>query len=661
MIFLPRFFLFCFLPIIAQQTILPPNAKDDQKILPLLQEAQDFYDLKKWDDAFQEYKKILSIDTNNVSAQLGIKLVDQQRLSEAAQLAREEREKMMADIDRSWEVAIPTKGPKSLNIIEQKPIPMNGTTSLKRKLHSIKLTKIDFCDISLRDAIEQLQQKISLLDTSENDFAKKGINIVLNLAPKTEQAIAARKINMSLVDLTLGDVLQYMALQANLKIKIEPYAVLFVSPKEATEVLINKEYTVSPHFIENLPIPVLTTNDALPPITEKPSAKEFLLSQGITFPPGATASYLASSNTLFVKNSQSNLDLIDSLVESSLSAPSSQIEIETRFLEVKQNKLQERGFDWLLGSCKLPMGSNISNGEGTASDQSTAHGNNYPFQQQGTPIGSIDGGLSGGGSVTSENRTGSTAITANALDALLLGGPTGPAAGVLALAGILTNPQFQVVLRAIHQQKGIDLLSAPRVTVSSGKKATISVGREFPYPSDYSPPQIPQSQGSGVNPAVPSTPSSFKTRNVGVELQVAPILGPDSSTIELALSPQIIEFQGFVNYGSPIFSQAPTFLAGQTNIVTGTSQVLLTQNNINQPVFSVRQVKTEVTLHDGQTVVLGGLMREDIQKVEDKTPIVGNLPLIGHLFRSSSTQHIKRNLLIFVTVRLLTPSGQSQK
>jgi general secretion pathway protein D len=87
------------------------------------------------------------------------------------------------------------------------------------------------------------------------------------------------------------------------------------------------------------------------------------------------------------------------------------------------------------------------------------------------------------------------------------------------------------------------------------------------------------------------------------------------------------------------------------------SQVLLTQNVINQPVFSTRKVTTNVSVWDGQTVVLGGLMREDVQKTEDKVPIIGDIPLVGRLFRTNVDQHIKRNLIIFVTARLITPGG----
>jgi general secretion pathway protein D len=71
------------------------------------------------------------------------------------------------------------------------------------------------------------------------------------------------------------------------------------------------------------------------------------------------------------------------------------------------------------------------------------------------------------------------------------------------------------------------------------------------------------------------------------------------------------------------------------------SQVGLTGNVINQPVFSTRKVTTNVSVWDGQTVVLGGLMREDVQKTEDKTPIIGDIPLVGRLFRTNVDQHIK--------------------
>ncbi len=92
--------------------------------------------------------------------------------------------------------------------------------------------------------------------------------------------------------------------------------------------------------------------------------------------------------------------------------------------------------------------------------------------------------------------------------------------------------------------------------------------------------------------------------------------------------------------------------------IPGVGQSVLTPNVINQPIFNSRKVTTSVSVWDGQTVVLGGLMREDVQKTEDRTPIIGDIPLVGRLFRTNTEQHIKRNLVIFVTARLVNPAGQ---
>jgi len=643
------------------RTMTPGFISKVEQVKQLLAEAQGYYDSGRFDAAFTDYQKVLNLDPLNTAARLGMEQVDKERSDYAETAYNERRSEMIGQVARAWELPVPKFDIGASTIVEQNPIEVKGTGSISRKLEEIRIPQLSLSDESVREAVEKLQKKSRTLDTMESDPTKKGVNIVLKLDPTREALDGGTKINLSLNDLPLGEALKYIASAANLKVKIEPYAVAIVPLSEPTETLISKEYKVPPSFISSSSGST-TSSRSIPgqlPTVGKSGAKEFLESQGVTFPTGASATYLASSSKLLVKNTQANLDLIDSLVEVSLATPPSQVEIESRFLEVTQNNLQELGFDWLLGAFNLAGGSGVYGGGGTAGSMSGNVGQ-FPFTQGGTltapPVGSINGNNTG--NLTAGNRTGSAAVKASALDGLLFGSPTGPAAGVLALAGIFTNPQFQVVLRAVNQQKGIDLVSAPKVTVTSGRKATINITRKFPYPKDYTPPQVPQTQGGGLNPATPATPTSFETRNVGVQLEVEPTVGPDGYTIELSLSPQITEFQGFVNYGSPISTVAPyKFLDGVFSDVTKT--VVLTPNTINQPVFSVREVKTQVTIYDGQTVVLGGLMREDVQKVQDKTPILGDAPLVGSLFRSSSNQRIKRNLLIFVTAGLLDPAGQS--
>ena len=270
----------------------------------------------------------------------------------------------------------------------------------------------------------------------------------------------------------------------------------------------------------------------------------------------------------------------------------------------------------------------------------------------------VTGGLRSGTGVS-----GGAAVTANSIDALLfqqaggLAGAFTPAPAILGMSGIFTNPQFQLIIRALNQKKGVDLMSAPKVTTKSGSKAVIKVVREFPYPTEFSAP-VPGSSGNAtggvfiIGVATPSTPTTFEKRNLGVTLDVEPQVGADNYTIDLNLSPEVVEFEGFINYGSPIISP-------QYDLLTGIwSDVSLTENTINQPIFSSRKVTTSVSIWDGQTVALGGLIREDVQKIQDKVPILGDIPLAGRLFRSDVEQKIKRNLIIFVTARLMDAEGK---
>jgi general secretion pathway protein D len=216
-------------------------------------------------------------------------------------------------------------------------------------------------------------------------------------------------------------------------------------------------------------------------------------------------------------------------------------------------------------------------------------------------------------------------------------------------------------------------MSAPKVTTKSGIKATLKVSREFPYPTEFNPPQVPPPQtgggqgGTGESTAgivvtsgavTPSTPSAFEKRDLGVSLEVEPQVGADNFTIDLSLSPEVVEFDGFVNYGSAIVGPQynPALIAAGNPSGIGT--FILTPNVINQPIFSVRKVTTSVSIWDGQTVALGGLIREDVQKVNDKVPILGDIPLAGRLFRSNVDQKIKKNLIVFVTARLMDAQGQ---
>jgi len=224
----------------------------------------------------------------------------------------------------------------------------------------------------------------------------------------------------------------------------------------------------------------------------------------------------------------------------------------------------------------------------------------------------------------------------------------------------------------LNQKKGIDISSAPEVITKSGQRAKVEVIREFIYPTEFEPPEIPQDFGGGgallpidlgggqigilpislgfdggAFPVTPTTPTAFEMQRLGTVLEVEATVGADNRTIDLDISPAFKEFEGFINYGTPI-----TALEGNT-------QVVLTENRIVQPVFRSNKASgLNVTLWSGNTMVIAGLAGEERTSVEDKTPIFGDLPYVGRFFRSKA-ESVRRKVIVFlVTADVIDPSGE---
>ncbi|HST30459.1 MAG TPA: Amuc_1098 family type IV pilus outer membrane protein [Chthoniobacterales bacterium] len=723
------------------RTMGPKFVEKAEEVKKLLADAHGYDDSGRYDLAFKKYEQVLAIDPFNTAARRGEEKIDNTRYQYAEEAYNETRGRAMWQVEKGWEQPVKQYGKSVEPFTESFQRDVTGTARITQKLNSIIIPRVEFRDASVREAIDFLRQQAAANDPNPDE--KKGVDIVLRLAPlgqialppipaepaqmngpaggpgvspdaaapSTVTAPAAAKpmiapaampsaaispadarITITLNQIPLGEALRYIASQAGLKVKVEPYAVSIIPMSEQSNDLITKEYRVPPGFIStsvNVSPSALSqgaykTSAATGPVTgatgtgkdteestgghqlvNREGAKEFLESQGVQFPPGASAHFLPQSSRLIVRNTADNLELVDAIVEQASVASPKQVEIEAKFVEINQNNLKELGFDWLLG--QFNVGNHkVFAGGGTSGTGAPINTADWPFVSPGgtQPIGQFP--------ITAGNRSGELAISANAIDALLspAAGLTSTAPGIFGLAGVFTDPQFQLVIRALNQKKGIDLLSAPKITTKSGQRAVIEIVREFRYPTQFTEPKVPDIQGRGSTnsttttialPVVgPSTPSNFETRNTGVTLEVEPVVGPDGVTIDLNLVPQVVEFEGFINYGSPIKTVNPALLGFSPSTLLGmtTEAITLTDNVINQPIFSTRKVTTSVSVWDGQTVVLGGLMREDVQKVEDRTPFVGDLPLVGRLFRSNVDQRIKRNLIIFVTARLVNPAGQ---
>lgn len=696
-------------------TITPKFAANVEEVKKLMIEAQGFYDTGRYDMAFKRYEQVLNIDPTNVAARKGQENVHLARDNYASSAYNETRARALWKVDKAWENPVKKYGVSAVPTIQTQSVEAGNVARITNKLNSIIIPKIEIKDGTLREVVNHLRTMSRELDSMEPDPAKRGINIFvmsdsgagaaaapapaapapggipgLEAVPAVDNGAGAlqgipaapvmaadeKRISISLNGVPLMTALKVISESVSMKIKVDPYYVAIVPLSTPTDVLINKSWKVPPTFLTSIPSGAPAGGGALDAgaaggdatkggsgIPGRAKARDILESNGITFPSGASANYLASTSELVVRNTQENLDAIETFVESLSGAAPSQVNIEAKFVEITQQNLKELTFDWLLGQFNIPGSDRVFGGGGTAGTSPAVNPIDYPFATGGTQP------------MTAGNRSGANAISQNAIDALLFGrtGASALAPGVLGIAGVFTDPQFQLVIRALNQKKGVDLLSTPSITAKSGQRASIEMIREFRFPSEFDPPQIPQTfgnTGSGGSvagggsistfPVTPTTPTAFETRNTGVTLEVEPVVGPDGQTIDLNLIPQVVEFEGFINYGSPIKTVNPAGALAQA--VTGASDsVTLTDNVINQPIFSTRKITTSVSVWDGATVVLGGLIREDVQKVEDKVPVLGDIPVIGRVFRSSVDQHMKRNLIIFVTARLINPAGEPMK
>src|ERR1700730_8486654 len=604
------------------RTLGPKFMVKVEEVKSLLTDAEGYYDSGRYDLAFKKYEQVLALDPYNTAARRGEEKLDNTKYKYNEEAYNETRARSLWQVEKGWEEPVKQYGVTVGPYGEAFKKKAAGTARIRTKLETIIIPRVEFRDASIREAIDFIRQQAAANDPATE--GKKGVDIVLRIVPLGQVApppipveaaspvaaagggpetaaapgatpipapaavapavVAASaispanaRITITLTQIPLGEALRYIAAQAGLKVKVEPYAVSIIPLSEQSNDLITKEYRVPPGFIStavNIGVSALaqgaykTAPGAVPTGTGKDTqestggrqlvnregAREFLESQGVPFPPGASANFLPQGSRLIVRNTADNLELVDALVEQASVAGPKQVEIEAKFVEITQNNLKELGFDWLLGKFNAGNGKVFGAG-GTSGTGTPVNPADFAFlDSAGNPIGQNP--------VTAGNRSGNFAISANAIDALLFPsmGATSVAPGIFSLAGVFTQPQFQVVIRALNEKKGVDLLSAPRVTTKSGQRAVIEIVREFRYPTTFTPPQVPSINGGtggtgtiSIEVVTPTTPQTFETRNTGVTLEVEPVVGPDGVTIDLNLVPQVVEFEGFINYGSAIF------------------------------------------------------------------------------------------------------------
>jgi general secretion pathway protein D len=181
------------------------------------------------------------------------------------------------------------------------------------------------------------------------------------------------------------------------------------------------------------------------------------------------------------------------------------------------------------------------------------------------------------------------------------------------------------VLKALEKHTGVNILSTPHVLTSNHQEATIIVADNVPFVRD--------SRITELDPATPTTIQTFDFKDVGIELRVTPHISPGD----------YVRLDVDAKFSKLVPSAATGVISDDT------------------PTTATRNVTTIISIPNDATVVIGGLIRDDMETLEKKIPLLGDLPIIGGLFRLERDRVQKTNLLLFITPHVLTTRESIEK
>jgi pilus assembly protein CpaC len=243
-------------------------------------------------------------------------------------------------------------------------------------------------------------------------------------------------------------------------------------------------------------------------------------------------------------------------------------------------------------------------------------GVNYFAPSVGNTTGTLSTGQFGGSTISTTSASTSTA-----------GGTTTTSTSSTPPTINLNNPlnlflfrsdiNFGVVVQALQQKNLLQILAEPNLIAVNGKEASFLAGGEFPFPI--------------VQPGQGFAAVTISFKEFGVRLRFTPVIMPNGN-IHLRVVPEV----------------------SQLDFTNG-----LTISGFNIPALSTRRADTEFELQDGQSFVIAGLMDNRLTEIANKIPGLGDIPILGNLFKSKNLQKSKTELMVLCTVHRISPSAQA--
>lgn len=224
---------------------------------------------------------------------------------------------------------------------------------------------------------------------------------------------------------------------------------------------------------------------------------------------------------------------------------------------------------------------------------------------------SVAGGSRGG--IYNSYEKGSVAVSPGTT---ITGTPIQPGNPSNVTTSILTGADYTALLKATETIDNARVVNNPTLVTLNNVQAEINIGEEYPIPSYTYNSEQGRYEVSG-----------FEYKPIGVLLKVTPQINSEGF-IKLTLEPEISQRGDDVNFGGA--------------------------NGANIPIVSTRKTKTQVSLQDGHTLGIGGLISDSNTQGRDQLPVLGSIPLLGRLFQNKTSEKSRTNLLIFITAKVVS-------
>ena len=632
--------------------LIPDKDAQDYKIQVLLEQARRLVTLKDYSGALVKYNEILLLDPYNADATQGKRGVGRRISLAANERYINTHRRTVAEIE--WKYAIPITPEatgNAVNTVADQPKLKNAElkkSPLRVKLDEIQIPSYNFTGQSLSAVLRSLQEMSRINDLK----GKRGINIVyipdahnpdetLEEQKQREEARAKSleerkkkkeerrkaagegndnaggaandnddeddediddiKVKLSGEKTSLFDVLTKLCNNCGLNMQVEDFAVI-VTPKNVT---------LSEMELMTFPVTIPSDDAGKDPKVISAEIKKTLEIKSEDpniFPKGSSIFYNSKTKRLSIVNTVDNLRVLQGIIERNYGAKSgTMVQVMVKMLDINQDDLDELAFNWQLAVNAAMPRTYTEDGKTSVSSRGIMDINN-PLLRYYTADGDRQGGNVNGSllSWVWENNKGTRVVAS---------------------------------MFALDQASSGDVLMSPRVTVKDGLPAVVNMFEHHNYPDDeWNNISIPVT--SNAHFYATAQPMLENEQDLGIKFGIRPKV--KDNIIDLDVEVKFQTLAGWTELDTRIFDE-------EGNVKDG--------NLFRMPIINQPLIKTKLHIRDGETVIAGGIVSDETSSINDKIPILGDIPFIGRFFQSKGTSAKKRNLLVFVSCRLVKPDG----